>query len=138
MSNQPINTDPNAVQNFGSKVADLWNTATDKFSAGKKSRTEEFGDSSSLHKLVLDQQAAEHSHVSSEAEKSRQHQKDILNHVATTFGHDPSRSFSVESDGGKIKYSSSSKSSPTPSAARKPKSPVPTAPLSRRRLRRGK
>jgi hypothetical protein len=135
MNDGPISTDPSAVQKFGNRVADLWNTATDKFSGEKKSRAQEFGDSSSLHKTVLDVQAAEHSHISSEAEKSRQHQKDLVTHVVTAM---EGRGGTLKSDGSKIEYSSPAKSGAASSAASKPKSPVPTQPLSRRRLRRGK
>jgi hypothetical protein len=111
-------------------VADLWNTATDKFSGEKKSRAQEFGDSSSLHKLVLDHQAAEHSHISSEAEKSRQHQKDLVTHVVTTMA---GKAGTLKSDGSKIEYSSPAKSRVASPATktRKPKSPVPTPPLSK-------
>lgn len=132
MSNGPINTNPNAVGEVGGAVAGLVKKAVNLVTGSKDkgSREEHFTDSASLHKMVLDHQAAEHSHVSSEAEKARQHQKDMVSHVVATMA---GKAGTLKSDGSKIEYSSPSKSraaSPT-TKTRKPKSPVPTPPLSR-------
>ena len=132
MSNGPISTNPNAVGEVMGKIAGGVNKAVDFITGGKDkaSRGEHFTDSASLHKMVLDHQAAEHSHISSEAEKSRQHQKDLITHVATTMA---GKAGTLKSDGSKIEYSSPAKSRVASPAAktRKPKSPVPTPPLSK-------
>lgn len=135
MNDSPISTNPNAVGEVTGGIAGFAKKAIGVFTGDKKSRSQEFGDSSALHKMVLDHQAAEHSHISSEAEKSRQHQKDMVTHVVTTM---EGRGGTIKSDGSKIEYSSPAKSGAASSAASKPKSPVPTQPLSRRRLRKGK
>lgn len=99
------------------------------------SRTAEFDSASTAHKLLLAHQKAEHSHAASEAALNRAHQKDLVTHMATTFGHDPSRSFSVESDGGRVKYSSTASAKVAKSSTSKPKSPVETpAPTSTEKL----
>jgi hypothetical protein len=130
MSNGPISTNPDAVGELTGKIAGGINKAVDFITGGKDkaSRGEHFADSASLHKMVLDHQAAEHSHISSEAEKSRQHQKDLITHVATTMA---GKAGTLKSDGSKIEYSSPSKSRAASPATktRKPKSPVPTPPL---------
>jgi hypothetical protein len=135
MNDGLIKTDPGAVGKVMGAVADGVKRVFRMDEEGKKSRGSEFSDSASLHKMVLDHQAAEHSHISSEAEKSRQHQKDLVTHVVTTMA---GKAGTLKSDGSKIEYSSPAKSGAASSAASKPKSPVPTQPLSRRRLRRGK
>lgn len=130
MSDGPINTNPNAVGEVGGAVAGAVKKAIGLFTGGKNSREAQFSDSASLHKMVLDHQAAEHSHASSEAEKSRQHQKDLITHVVTTMS---GKAGTIKSDGSKIEYSSPAKTRAASPAAktRKPKSPVPTPPLSK-------
>jgi hypothetical protein len=94
-----------------------------KEDAEKKSRQGEFSDAASAHALILKHQEAEHSHISSEAEKNRTHQKDLITHVVTTMSGKPG---TLKSDGGKIElYSPAQK----PAATRKPKSPVETPAL---------
>ena len=92
-----------------------------------KKRQDEFSEAKSAHELLLKHQEAEHSHASSEAEKNRTHQKDLITHVVSTMA---GRAGTLKSEGGRIELYSPAKKATTP---RKPKSPVETAaPASRR------
>jgi hypothetical protein len=130
MNDGPISTNPNAVGEVTSGLASFGKKLMGAVTGQKKSRTDEMSDSAALHKTVLEVQAAEHSHISSEAEKSRQHQKDLVTHVVTAM---EGRGGTLKSDGSKIEYSSPAKSRVASPATktRKPKSPVPTPPLSK-------
>lgn len=130
MSNGPVSTNPNAVGEVAGGLASLGKKVFGAVTGQKTSRKDEMTDSASLHKTALAYQKAEHSHVSSEAEKSRQHQKDMVTHVVTTMA---GKAGTIKSDGANIEYSSPAKSRvASPSAkTRKPKNPVPTPPLSR-------
>jgi hypothetical protein len=135
MNNSPISTNPNAVGEVAGGIAGLAKKAIGLFSGDNKSRTQEFGDSSSLHKLVLDHQAAEHSHAASESDKQRKHELDFHDRTVQTaksLGYNSSSSMSLQtSSGNKMTFGGNKPVETKSAASTKPKSPVPTPPLSR-------
>jgi hypothetical protein len=102
MSNMPIPNNPSAVGETAATGASLINKAIDLFT-GKKSRRDEFHDSVETHKAVLE-------HHAQEAQKDREHQKELISHVVTTMA---GNAGTLKSNGSSIEYTSPGKSSPT-------------------------
>jgi hypothetical protein len=134
MSDNPISTNPNAVGEVGGAVAGAVKKAIGLFTGDKKSRGAEFNESSSLQKIVLDHQAAQHSHAASEAEKQRDHESKMqarfIEHGEKT-GYDSTSSASFKGVHTQYSYGGNKPKEKAASSTSKPKSPVPTPPLSR-------
>jgi folylpolyglutamate synthase/dihydropteroate synthase len=141
MSNGPINTNPNAVGEVGGAVAGLVKKAVNLVTGGKdkSSREEHFTDSASLHKTVLAVQKAEHSHAKKEAALDRTHELS-LHEIAAKHaeGYTPSSSKTIQTKNLKLSVGGNKTVEKSSEKSFSTKKPVPTAPLSRRRLRRGK